>query len=638
MFSTSAWRRVAARLLLCGLAVPVGPLGAQEYPDLKRIFVSDTLAFVWDGQLSPDGRWVVMSAARGSSGPALFLGRVGTNDVIRLTTDGFGDYAPLWFPGSDRIAFTSDRPNRNGSSGQFGMVLDIDPRSGAPRGSPRQVTLEPVGTVWPSPDGNWLAYNTLPPGAVKLIPAAGGTSRTLVALQQGRAGNLSFSLDGESVSYSVYDEPGRNTIERVALEPAGAKPVTLATISTESSLLRADPRFRVNNVRTQRTLTHEVRTLAGELVGEISAPAGARGGYWNADGWGRVAFVDTAGAFQVHLVSSRGGAVKDVSPAGKRYSFVAGWDADGSRIVSLAVSPMSVALVVSRLSGDVEQTFPLVLNDFYGIASGLVGSEIGLRMAGDTAASPPPNSLIAMNVRTGATRTLSANAAGRAIHGPGGDFMGNDRFYWAEGDGERLTVFAETPGAAKEALRTFALPLQSPGGLFVHGKRIAWREPKGDSIVLLIADDATSSLRPLIGFRAKPSEILAMAWSNDGRHIALSHHFEGQPPGISIIDVPARGAAPEPRLVRVPGNVLSIQWLPGDDSIITRQEGLHGLARVSIASGERVVLNADDPFSPTKEFAVSPDGESLAYSVQGPGGTIIYSVDYRRVVQAASKN
>jgi TolB protein len=104
----------------------VEPTGAGE-----RLLVEDASDPAW----SPDGSRIVFTSSRDRFGetcfhecgtsPEIYLARADGTGVVRLTNSQASDHSPAWSPDGDRIAFTSDRSNRNGHENEV-WVMDAD--------------------------------------------------------------------------------------------------------------------------------------------------------------------------------------------------------------------------------------------------------------------------------------------------------------------------------------------------------------------------------------------------------------------------------------------------------------------------------------------------------------------------------
>jgi eukaryotic-like serine/threonine-protein kinase len=130
----------------------------------------------------------------------IYLKRVDSPELRRLTTDPAPEFAPSWSPDGRRIAFLRGSP-------MGPTIYEVSPLGG----QPRKVSDFPARRVHPpswSPDGRWLAVAREPlPGeqskeGVYLLPVEGGEPRRLeLPRDDGTPVLPSFSPDGRRLAY-----------------------------------------------------------------------------------------------------------------------------------------------------------------------------------------------------------------------------------------------------------------------------------------------------------------------------------------------------------------------------------------------------------------------------------------------------
>ncbi|MDQ1410991.1 MAG: hypothetical protein QOJ41_2726 [Acidobacteriaceae bacterium] len=149
-----------------------------------------------------------------SSRTQLYLFEVKTKKLEPLTTDkDFEDRDPVWSPDSTRIAFVSNHEKDPDQAGTEEIFV-VEARPGA-----IQVKLATAGAAggqhlaW-SPDGKFIAYlqgqdvkyDAYKQDNLAVIPAAGGSSRTLTEQINRGVSSPEFTQDSSSVTFLVEDD------------------------------------------------------------------------------------------------------------------------------------------------------------------------------------------------------------------------------------------------------------------------------------------------------------------------------------------------------------------------------------------------------------------------------------------------
>ncbi|MBL8115861.1 MAG: PD40 domain-containing protein [Acidobacteria bacterium] len=162
--------------------------------------------------VSPDGKWIVYDKSwSGANRDVWLLSRDGK--VARpLTSDPSVDESASWFPGSDRVAFLS---NRRGHFALLSLGLDFSPApvsATAPEPSPRGVdeTIlfdpgEGMEYARLSPDGRTIAYHARgADGAINVyVTGLGGGAATQLTFEKELAGYPAFSPDGKLLAVEL---------------------------------------------------------------------------------------------------------------------------------------------------------------------------------------------------------------------------------------------------------------------------------------------------------------------------------------------------------------------------------------------------------------------------------------------------
>jgi Tol biopolymer transport system component len=192
--------------------------------------VPDNIQPVFPSQLSisPDGRTLCYAGFYRSGsqdpGPYLFIvpveGGTATRVAIEPTTDKYSDFGtPEWSPDGTEIAFLRHTEAEPGSET---LNIYVVRREG---GEPRQVStgadkVQRGNLAW-SPDGEVIGFFG-EDGTLRLIPAAGGSSRILGPAESGPWSGIAWSPDGKRIAYTTGE--GLHVVSR-----AGGDPKTIAT-------------------------------------------------------------------------------------------------------------------------------------------------------------------------------------------------------------------------------------------------------------------------------------------------------------------------------------------------------------------------------------------------------------------------
>jgi dipeptidyl aminopeptidase/acylaminoacyl peptidase len=153
----------------------------------------------------------------------------------RLTQDGRNHSGPRWMPDGSALLATVDRQPDADDLFYYPDVVRL-PLSGGDA----EILTGP-GTAdhnpRPSPDGQWIAYNSLPVdelstanGEIKVIPAGGGEPRMLTAGLDAHAEDFRWTPDGQSLIFLVA-ERGRIDLRRLPVD--GGPLETLVTADRE---------------------------------------------------------------------------------------------------------------------------------------------------------------------------------------------------------------------------------------------------------------------------------------------------------------------------------------------------------------------------------------------------------------------
>jgi len=179
--------------------------------------------------LSPDGNWLVV----GIRDPLTHTRDIWLLDLLRgaksrVTSDPADDLNPAWSPDGSRIAFTSDRRGRR-------EIYIKNPFGTAAEQLAEESEYDAAVEDW-SPDGRWIAYNSLPT-PVHIVALSIETRGTQLYTED--ADHARFSPDGK---WLAYRSPPGNSTGEVYIQPfpaTGAK-WQISTAGGDEPLWRGD--------------------------------------------------------------------------------------------------------------------------------------------------------------------------------------------------------------------------------------------------------------------------------------------------------------------------------------------------------------------------------------------------------------
>jgi len=254
--------RLAALLLVVAGSTPlVAQSRAPEpsAPNMRKLVTFDS-GHVGIPVLSPNGRWVAFDA-----GGSIWMAPTdGQGRPVRITSSGYKDFLPFWFPAGNALTFMSNRASRNGGSKFYGMTIAIDPNTGRAAGPPRAVTTDEVSVMgFPSRDGKLIAYVTALRDSIKVVPSTGGTARFVAEVADPSPPR--WHPDDKSLVFSSPWHGPNSNWYRVAV--TGGTPER-----TEHAPFLGSLHVHRDRERTPRHL--ELRDSTERVVSTLDVPAG----------------------------------------------------------------------------------------------------------------------------------------------------------------------------------------------------------------------------------------------------------------------------------------------------------------------------------------------------------------------------
>ncbi|MDQ6844930.1 MAG: S9 family peptidase [Bacteroidota bacterium] len=168
----------------------------------RRPFVMDRYLFKHDISGYSEGRYT-----------HLYVFDMDTKKLDTLTKGDYDEASPAWSPDGRQLAFVSNRTdNREQNENTDIWVMDATPGAAI-----KQLTTWPGSDQNPqwSPDGKWIAYSSSSSNQsftmygesnISVIPAAGGTARSLAGSLDRPVSDIRWTKDGQHLTFLVEDD------------------------------------------------------------------------------------------------------------------------------------------------------------------------------------------------------------------------------------------------------------------------------------------------------------------------------------------------------------------------------------------------------------------------------------------------
>lgn len=600
---------------LAFLVVCITPalLAAQTDTRLK-LFSSDTMELGGGAALSADGQWLALSIMDTPSTASLWVQRTSGGTPQRLTPAGKWDGQPQWAPDGRALYFTSNRAAPAGDPRSYMMMLPFDAESGQTTGALRQVRTE-AGFARVSPDGKQLAYiDAADRRLLKVVPVAGGDAR-LVARVPAGSSNITWSNDGRFIVFAtaVMGQPGRSIMRVPA---TGGEPTTVASdVSADFPFMLAagGELYVAAEHPNPRSRTLYVKRLDGTVVKTIETNRNTRPVQVGADGRS-VVLIESNTIAPTRIVSVDGGAYREITQPTDYYDWVAGWTADGTAVFTWTEQKGDPVLARVPTSGVEKGSSVLVFPST--AESGTEGFNSRYVFEASPRKGPSPRVLTAIDIATGARHPITESAYTHLFPaGPGGTWGVQENLLYFEQAGEQVHVKEWRGPGNTRTIRTLPVDVVRRSSVGVHGDLVAWQEMKGDNVEIVVAEGATGAPRALLtmpGGRTNNNEI---AFSNDGRFVAV-HHVRANDPAdlMAVLDVSGRTP---PRIIDTGLTYWYwSRWTPDNASIIVIGGGAGAEAnvvRIPLAEGAKPFDITAADRSSMWGFELSPDGRFIAY-------------------------
>jgi Tol biopolymer transport system component len=631
--------------------------GAREsvpevQPRLERLFWADSLR-LWgtlfgradDVSLSPDGRWIALSAFEGKDRVNLWLASVSSGEAVQLSHGQHIDQGPVWFPDGRAIAFSSTRPSDPAPETFALLRMSVSPERGTPSGPPVRLSLEPATEFAISPDGQAIAYAG--GGALKVVPATGGAVRTVLSMgtilmpRWGPEGRFLyfFGMDGGTREWAVRRVPvdGGEVETLSTWDP----PPWISLGPRGRYLLRELPSEEVGPAR------YEIASVEGEPQLRFELPKEyVITGF--ADGPTRLMAAREDIVNPLRVLPVFGGPIRQLNDQWG-YDIPLGWSPDGTEILFRTELNGEKIFMFARVDGGTmrQLAVPETMHpDTWPILSG-DGAHVLFMTRGE---AEDEHRLWVYDIAQDSARLVDDGVPGYQRSGGLGlagasvgsiPFRTDEGFgYWVTRDGSHEIRLAPAEGGSPQVLWSFPAETETPPPFAIHGTRVAYTEcdAEAGTCSLFLAEAGDTRAKRLLSRSDGMSYGNRPVWSPDGRHLAVE--VETSRPAddgvdVLVVEISESGdVVGEPRLLPMDGGPRfwwSLQWLPDGEHflIVGVDEGVvdTDVWLVSTDSTVPPVAVTADLQESVWNFFLSPDGRYIALESDMPRGASIWRVD-----------
>lgn len=613
------------------VALQVQSATAQDPTLVRNVFQSDHDDV--HPTLSPDLRWLVFVRQVSNQQTELVIRPLSGGQERVLAAGKASHFAPGFNPQGDRLLAISSMARRDEADGHLYLVsAPFDTRSGTLTGPLRQVSLVPIrlgglmSQYSVSPDGRSVAFIEDADGMpIRLVPTTGGTVRTLAGPSAVRRNSVTWSPDGKAVSYVEWSPgPGDQTRWSVAID--GSSPRVVGRRSSGGmGVLSPDNRYAFGLDRDGRHSTIRVMTPEGQVVGRLPVWGGR---YMPVAGGKYLVGQSVNDTAPIKLLPVSGGATRQLS-GGNGYHWPDGWSADGSSLwISTGVGPDSINLRWIEVTPAGEKrremslppgTTAVAQNDEYFVYATLPSSF-------------PDTRIYRVSLRNGTRRELAGPVSlGCRPVAAGGMYYGSvgKEFYFSQKVGDRVQVRAMTIDGTSRLIADLASCANDEASVFHDRLAFLTRDP--DSTRVRFTTGPRTEPRTLVSFG--PAKDLGIAWSRDGRQLALFTDV------LTIYQFDEAGSPlGAPRTYTLPFEYWWEAFWLADNSGFTMIAQPRGAPTTEIA-----VVKLGDPDHPTfltkddpnniSGHSLSPDGKWVAYPSESSKGSAFYLIEVEKLLK-----
>lgn len=626
----------------------------QVEPRFQRLFGSDSMTIrveLRQGRsglgisTSPDGRWLLFSAEE-EGHSSLRISPVAGGEPIRLASGHYGQ----WAPSGDAVLFLSASGGNLLES--HVMRLPIAPGSGEPLGPPRQVTLDAVWGFAVSPDGQKVAYTTGSMGwsvSLRVLPATGGTSRTVVDLP-GAVLGVRWDAEGRFLYYLYWADiqaPGP-AVMRIPAE--GGEP---QRVSVWDDWIRLSPRaryvYRYLYAGDGDEAPYEITTVEGRPLAHFTLPRSFDVAGFVDEGKGLIV-VRNDDVNPLRIVPVAGGAIRYLNEAWG-YDVPLAWTGDASEVFFQTELNGRRVFMLAPVDGSPMRQVPVPVNvgTHWPVLS--ADGRLVLYEQRDSARGRSLHYFL-YNIEEDATLEVELppeplgggpifsltdeQAAG--IPGVQDAVFG----YGVNRNGHQEVYLVDRTGRATLAWSFQAYDPEREGAEFpliaVHGRRLVFTENDGEEGTLYMVRAGEEEARPLLRLPGRLSSKGSggPTWSPDGRVLALSYAGPdtGSRDALLLRVTEAGDLDGEPRTLPMdggPDSWIGLQWMPdGEHFLVVGEKNDDTTSRVWLISldlGTPPVDVTADLDANVWYYYLSPDGRYIAIESEIPRGGSIWRVD-----------
>jgi Tol biopolymer transport system component len=605
-----------------------------------RTLASFATQFASGPKPSPNGRFLLYGTRAD-----LRIYEVATRQSRKIA-DGRG-WELAWSPKGDRIAWVRDGDE---GVGEFIWTLAVDPQTATPREAPQRVTLGQGEFPAISLDGKWMAYvapdtealgstNGLLPHHLAIVPVTGGPDRVLTHFKRG-AESLNWSADGKTVYLGTTTADSKLSVLKV---PISGGPVQVVRSGSEFMVGMTADRTRIVMVPAKgRVAPGDSATVVdttGRVLARVPLPVGTPMSYEGLIGDTSIVWIDVDNRRRIEVKALANGAALALKLTGESNEAPA-WSPSGKAIAFRVREKQKNAIAVVnadrsnlRVYREVDvRTDPGPPAFLWSPDSKSIGF-----------VSADWHTFMVLDVASGKIRTVVRDSSVR---------IG----YWTWGRGNAsisaIMIKSATPpagsveevtvGGSRRTLFDFtSLKLQTNSGfsgfsfadastLFYRTDSASFTVNLGDRSVRRLSDVPAATLTLMPATSTDHKLIAATLWDSkhpQGNQLELIAVQTGE---RRILDVPFRLVNAHP--VFTPDNrTLLLFGRRQSDTTATF------LYSVPIDGGApRVVSNAGD-LTTNAAASISPDGNSVAYTVDQSHALNLLLVDIRNGVAASRR-